>query len=58
MKKLNFNLNDKVIKGLGLGISLLGAGLSLLSNWLDDKKLDAKIDESVAKAITEQQTNN
>ena len=56
MKKIE--LNDKVIKGLGIGISILGAGLSFVSSWIQGKELDAKINESVAKAITEQQTNN
>ena len=46
-------LNEKAIKAIGLVTTILGVGVSLVSNWVNDKNLDAKIAEKVEKAITE-----
>ena len=46
-------LNEKAIKAIGLVTTILGVGVSLVSNWVNDKNLDAKIVEKVAKAVTE-----
>ena len=46
-------LNEKAIKAIGLVTTILGVGVSLVSNWVNDKNLDAKIAEKVAKAVTE-----
>ena len=46
-------LNEKAIKAIGLATTILGVGVSLVSNWVNDKNLDAKIAEKVEKAITE-----
>ena len=42
--------SEKVIKNVGLAVSLIGMGLSVVSSILDDKKLDMKI----AKQVSEQ----
>ena len=39
------------IKVLGLVTSVLGVGVSLVSEYVNDKKLDGKIAEKVAEAI-------
>ena len=46
-------LNEKAIKAIGIATTLVGVGVSLVSNWVNDKNLDAKIAEKVAKAVTE-----
>ena len=46
-------LNEKAIKAIGLATTVLGVGVSLISNWVNEKNLDAKITEKVAKAVTE-----
>ena len=46
-------LNEKAIKVIGIATTLVGVGVSLVSNWVNDKNLDAKIAEKVAKAVTE-----
>ena len=46
-------LNEKAIKAIGIVTTVLGVGVSLISNWVNDKNLDAKIAEKVAKAVTE-----
>ena len=47
-------LNEKAIKAIGIVTTVVGVGVSLVSNWVNDKNLDAKITEKVAKAVTEQ----
>lgn len=46
-------LNSKTIKIIGVVTSLVGAGATLVSNWVGDKQLDEKIAEKVSKAVTE-----
>ena len=49
-------MNDKLLKGLGVGATLLGIGVSLITKMVDDKTLDRKIKEEVAKAMAEKAT--
>lgn len=42
MKKMK---KETVLKIIGLAASIMGLGASLLSDWVSDQKLDAKIDE-------------
>lgn len=48
-------MNDKVIKVIGVVAMVGGAAASLASNWVNDKKLDNKISEAVAKAVSEKE---
>ena len=43
---------DKSIKIGGIVLTLAGAGVSLATSILEDKKLDAKVTEKVAEALT------
>lgn len=44
---------SKVMKVVGgIVLPILGAGVSLASNWFDNKKLDETITEKVAEAIS------
>ena len=43
---------DKLIKIGGIVLTLAGAGISLATSMLEDKKLDAKVTEKVAEALT------
>ena len=43
---------DKLIKIGGIVLTLAGAGISLATNMLEDRKLDAKVAEKVAEALT------
>lgn len=45
MKKLN------LMKVVGVLLPLAGVGVSLATNWFEDKKLDDKITEKVSEAI-------
>lgn len=44
-------MNMKLIKTLGLTASLVGAGATLLTEWVNDKKLDEKIDERINERL-------
>ena len=44
-------MDSKKLKGLGLLAAILGLGVNVLSDWVDEQNLDAKIDEKVNKAI-------
>ena len=46
-------MNIKVIKLIGIGATLLGAGASLVASWASEKQQDATISEKVAKAVSE-----
>ena len=45
-------MNNKVIKGLGVGAAIFGALATVVSNWVSEKQQDAKIAEKVAEAIS------
>lgn len=45
---------EKALKIVGgVVVPILGAGVGLLTNWFDDKKLDQKVAEKVAEAMAE-----
>lgn len=43
--------SKKVLKVASIVLPIAGAGLSLLTSWLDDQKLDQKITEKVSEAL-------
>jgi len=45
--------NGKTVKILGIVATIVGIGVTLLTDWLDDKKMDEKISQALAKKITE-----
>lgn len=46
--------NKKLVKGIGFAVTIIGFGISLITNWVSDKKLEIEIEEKVAKALAEQ----
>lgn len=46
-------MKDGTLKLLGIGATAIGLGVSLLSGWVGDKKLDAEISKKVTKALAE-----
>lgn len=55
MKKGECIMNSKVMKIAGIALTIVGAGVSLATNVLEEKKLDAKVTEKVAEALTKNQ---
>ena len=47
-------INKNLIKGINLAATIIGIGLSLMTTWVSDKKLELEIEEKVAKALAEQ----
>lgn len=46
-------MNKKTLKIVSIGITVLGFGISLLSDTLEDKLLDTRITEEVSKKLSE-----
>lgn len=44
-------MNKKWISVIGVAATVLGAGLSLVSNWVSDKKMEETVNEKVMEAI-------
>lgn len=44
-------MNRKIVKIIGLFVTVAGVGVNLLSEWVDEKKMDEKIEEKVNEAL-------
>ncbi len=44
-------MNGKIVKIIGLIATVAGVGVNLLSDWVDEKKMDEKIEEKVNEAL-------
>lgn len=49
-------MNNKALKVMGIVTTIVGVGLSLVTKYVEDKTLDHKIGEEVAKALSEKAT--
>lgn len=47
-------MGPSLIKIAGIVLPIVGAGLSLVNNWFEDKKLDDKVAKKVAEAFKKQ----
>lgn len=45
-------MSNKTIKTIGILVTIIGAGLNLVSDWVDEKKMDEKIEEKVNEALS------
>lgn len=44
-------MTGAVIKGIGLTATVIGMGTSLITDWVNEKKMDEKIEEKVNEAL-------
>lgn len=44
-------INGKLIKVLGIAATVIGMGATLVTDWVNDKKMDEKIQEKVYEAF-------
>lgn len=44
---------NTVIKVLGIAATVVGMGATLVTDWVNDKKMDEKIGEKVAEVVAE-----
>jgi len=52
MKGGNCFMNSKLIKILGIAATTIGMGATLVTDWVNDKKMDEKIEQKVIEALT------
>ena len=45
-------MNSKLIKILGMAATAIGMGATLITEWVNEKKMDKKIEEKVTEALT------
>nr|DAQ19129.1 MAG TPA: hypothetical protein [Caudoviricetes sp.] len=43
--------NGKLIKVLGILATVIGMGATLVTDWVNEKKMDEKIDEKINEAL-------
>lgn len=46
-------MNIKLIKGIGIAASIIGAVATVAGNWATNKETDAKIGKKVTEAVAE-----
>lgn len=51
-------MNGSALKFLSLATTFVGIGGTLLSDWVDDKKLDKKVEDKVNEALAEKENPN
>lgn len=44
-------MTGAVIKGIGLAATVIEMGTSLITDWVNEKKMDEKIEEKVNEAL-------
>lgn len=44
-------VNGKLIKILGIAATVIGMGATLITDWVNEKKMDEKIEEKVNEAL-------
>ncbi|MFQ8969978.1 MAG: hypothetical protein ACLR7L_17740 [Enterocloster sp.] len=43
--------NKNFIKAIGIAVTAIGFGVSILTDWVNEKKMDEKIEEKVNEAL-------
>ena len=44
-------MDSKLIKILGIAATAIGMGATLVTDWVNDKKMDGKIEQKVIEAL-------
>lgn len=44
-------INEKMVKILGIAATVVGMGAALLTDWVNDKKMDEKIIKKINEAL-------
>lgn len=48
-------MNTKLVKIIGMGASLAGIAISLLTDWVDEQKMKETVKEEVDKAMAKRE---
>lgn len=44
---------SKMIKVIGIAATIIGMGVNLITDWVNEKKMDEKIEEKINEAFTQ-----
>lgn len=50
-------MTNGFIKAIGLAATVLGLGATLITDWVNEKKMDEMIEEKVSEALARQNEN-
>ena len=50
--------NKNFIKAIGIAVTAIGFGVSILTDWVNEKKMDEKIEEKVNEALAKKDDEN
>lgn len=50
--------NGRIIKAIGIAATVVGFGVSILTDWVNEKKMDEKIEEKVNEALASRNNEN
>jgi hypothetical protein len=48
-------MNSKMIKAIGMAATIIGIGVNLLTDWVDEQKMDEKIEAKVNEALAKKE---
>ena len=49
--------NGKIIKTIGIAVTVIGFGVNILTDWVNEKKMDERIEEKVNEALAKRDAN-
>lgn len=48
-------MTSGTLKAIGIATTVIGAGVSVLSSWVEDKKMEERINDGIEKALAERE---
>ena len=51
-------MNKTLIKIVGVAATILGVGVTLITDWVNEQKMNEKIEEKIDTALAERATEN
>lgn len=49
-------MNPKLIKILGMAVTVIGYGVTLVSNWVSEQNMKQEVKDEVERALSERET--
>ena len=49
-------MNPKLVKILGMAATVIGCGVTLVSNWVSEQNMKQEVKEEVERALSEKET--
>lgn len=51
-------LNGNLIKVIGIAATVVGLGVNLVTDWVNEKKMDERIEEKINEALVKRDEEN